>query len=108
MGAPFQHTRSKLRQGAVRMKGHFGTIYNHTKGSLERIDNAVQTVRKIHSAVAPLINHTREGASLNNTMKNFGKSYDAIREQVVTGDRVGRAVVSAAGAIHKKTMGIGL
>ena len=90
------------------MKGHLGTAYNQTKGGLERLDNAVHTVRTVHSIVAPLINHTREGAILNNTMKNLGKSYDAIREKVVAGDRIGNAVVSVADAVHKKGMSIGL
>ena len=108
MGAPFQHTRSKLRHGAVRLKGHLGTAYVHTKGGLERMDNAVHTVRTVHSAGAPLINHTREGAILNANMKNLGNSYDAIREKVVAGDRIGKAVASVAGAVHKHSMGIGL
>ena len=90
------------------MKGHLGTAYIHTKGGLAHLDDAVHTVRSVHSAVAPLINHTREGAILNDTMKNLGKSYDAIREKVVAGDRIGNAVVSVAGAVHKKGMGIGL
>ena len=83
------------------MKGHLGTAYTHTKGGLEHLDNAVRTVRSVHSAVAPLINHTREGARLNNAMKNLGKSYDAIREKVVAGDRIGKAVVSVACAVRK-------
>lgn len=99
MGAPFRHTRSKLR---------LGTAYVHTKGGLERMDNVIHAVRTVHSVVAPLINHTREGAILNASMKNLGKSYDAIREKVVAGDRIGNAVVSVAGAVHKKSMGIGL
>ena len=108
MGAPLQHTRTKLRQGVARMKGHLGTAYTHTKGGLEHLDNAVHTVRSVHSAVAPLINHTREGAILNTSMRNFGKSYDAMREKVVAGDRIGKAVVYVAGAVHHKGMGIGL
>lgn len=105
MGAPFRHT---LRHGAARLKGHLGTAYNNTKGGLERLDNAVQTVRTVHSAVAPLLNHSREGVIINNTMKNLGKSYDAIREKVVAGDRIGHTVASVASAVNKKTMGIGL
>jgi hypothetical protein len=108
MGAPFQHTRSKIRHGAVRMKGHLGNAYVHVKGGLELADNVIHTVRTVHSAVAPLIDHTRQGAILNDTMKNWGNTYDAIREKVVEGDRVGNAVVSLARAVHKHPMGIGL
>ena len=101
-------TRNRLQRSAAGLKGHLGTAYTYGKAGLERMDNVVGAVRMVHSVVAPHINHTREGAILNASMRNFGTSYDAIRQKVIEGDQIGNAVVSAASAVHKKSMGIGL
>ena len=108
MGAPFQHTRAKLRRQAIVLKGHLGTGYQHAKGGLQKLDSAIQTVKAVHGVVAPLINHTPQGHAFNENMKHFGKNYEAIRSRVMTGDNIVRTAVAVGGALHKKGMSIGL
>jgi len=108
MGAPFQQTRAKLRRQAINLKGHLGNGYQHVRGRLQQLDGAIQTVKAVHSAVAPLINHTQQGHIFNENMKHLGKSYDAIRSKVVQGDNIARTAVAVGGALHKKGMSIGL
>jgi len=58
--------------------------------------------------VAPLIAHTQQGHVFNENMKHLGKSYDAVRSQVMNGDQLVRTAVAVGGALHKKGMGIGI
>jgi hypothetical protein len=108
MGAPFQHTRAKLRRQAINIKGHLGNGYQHVRGRLEQLDGAIQTVKTVHSVLAPHINHTPQGFIFNENMKHLGKSYDAIRSKVVQGDHMVRTAVAVGGALHKQGMSIGL
>ena len=108
MGAPFRITRAKLQQHAVKLKGHLEVGYHRTKDTLGKLDNAIQTVKAVHTVVAPLINHTREEFIFNEIMKHLGKSYDAIRSKVIHGDNVVRTAVAVGGALHKKGMSIGI
>ena len=108
MGAPFRQTRTKLRQAAYNIKGHIGRGYHEARAGIQKLDGAIQTAKAVHSVVAPLINHTQQGALFNENMKHFGKNYDAIRSRVMAGDNVVRTAVAVGGALHKKGMGIGL
>jgi len=108
MGAPFRNTRSKFQQHATKIKGHLEAGYNRTRERLGKLDNAVQTVRAVHNVVAPLIGHTQQGHVFNENMKHLGKSYDAVRSQVMHGDNLVRTAVAVGIALHKKDMIIGI
>ena len=73
MGAPFRQTRTKLRQAAYNIKGHIGRGNHEARGGLQKLDGAIQTAKAVHSVVAPLINHTQQGALFNENMKHFNQ-----------------------------------
>ena len=108
MGAPFRHTRTKLQQHATKLKGHLAVGYSRTREGLGKLDHAVQTVRAVHNMVAPFIGHTQQGLLFNENMKHVGKSYAAVRSQVMHGDNLVRTAVAVGGALHKHSMSIGL
>ena len=100
MGAPSRDTRTKLQHHAANIKGHLEVGYHRARDRLGKLDNAVQTVRAVHNVVAPIIAHTREGHAFNENMTHLGKSYAAVRSQVMHGDQIVRTAVAVGGALH--------
>ena len=103
-----KYSRQVLRSAAYRLKGHLGTRYNQTREVLGRLDDGVQTVKRIHTFVAPLINHTREGRILNNNLGKATNSYDTIRDRVINGDRALQSTAHVIGGLQKMGVHIGL
>ena len=91
-----------------KVKSQLGTRYNQSREVLGRLDDAVQTVKRVHSFVAPLINHTREGRILNNHLSKATNSYDTIRDRVLNGDRAIQTVAHVMGVLQKMNVHIGL
>jgi hypothetical protein len=108
MGAPFQHARNKLRQTAQQLKGHLEPSYHIAKRLLGHVDREVQTMKAIHSFVAPVMDLTAQGRILNNKIGRASNSYDTIRGHVANADKVGRATVGVINELHKRSVGIGL
>ena len=103
-----KYTRQDLRNVAHRVKGQLGTRYNQGREVLGRLDDGVQTVKRVHSFVAPLINHTREGRILNNNLTKATNSYDTIRDRVINGDRAIQSTAHVIGGLQKLGVHIGL
>ena len=103
-----KYTKHDLRGAAYRFKRHLGTRYDQSREVLGRIDDGVQTVKRVHSFVAPLINHTRQGRILNANLTNATNSYDTIRDKVINGDREIQTALRVVGGLHKMGVHIGL
>lgn len=108
MGIPLQHTRNKLRQAVHRLKGHLEPSYHRAKDALGHLDREVQTLKAIHSYVAPVMDLSTQGRILNDKLSRASNSYDTIRKHVATADQVGRAAVGVVGVLHKHGVSIGL
>ena len=103
-----KYTRQDLRSAAHKIKSQMGTRYNQTRDVLGRLDDGVQTVKRVHSFVAPLINHTREGRILNNNLSMATNSYDTIRDRVINGDRAIQTAAHVIGGLQKLGVHIGI
>jgi len=103
-----KYTRQDLRNAAHKVKSQLGTRYNQSREVLGRLDDGVQTVKRVHTFVAPLINHTREGRILNNNLTKATNSYDTIRDRVINGDRAIQSTAHVIGGLQKLGVHIGL
>ena len=102
-----KYSRQDLRSAAHRLKGHLGTRFNQTREVLGRLDDGVQTVKRIHTIVAPLIDHTRRGRILNDNLSKATNSYDTIRDKVINGDRAIQTTAHVIGGLQKMGVHIG-
>ena len=95
-------------QTADRIKGHLEPSYNQARRVLGNVDNEIQTLKAIHSFIAPVLDLHSQGRVFNDKLNRASNSYDNIRNHVAAADKMGRSAASVVATLSKHGVGIGL